>query len=189
MLYGAPCQGYCLVNRARKETEGLEHAVNLHCKDFLNLVIQRFPHALFIVENTDSMTNKIKASLNKLMGLKSLVIDSADFGAAHRRRQFWMNCGPVRALEAHQHRRIPVSKVRSHRTLLQSKLPAVLTRGVPGHPGYSPDQLEACSTIAKGSTQLSGRCAGSLTDAQRTKLIGQLLTCCDSASAGKCGRK
>lgn len=35
------------------------------------------------------------------------------------------------------------------------------------------EQLEACNTIERGATQLSGRCEGTLTGNERSKSIGQ----------------
>ena len=46
VLYGAPCQGYCMVNAERGEAMSPEHIVNLHCKICLDAVKKRFLHGV-----------------------------------------------------------------------------------------------------------------------------------------------
>merc|ERR1712205_276876 len=82
VVYGAPCQGYCMVNAERGEAMSPEHIVNLHCKICLDTVKKRFPHALFCVENTASMSKEMKAMMANLLGVAAIQLDSADFGAA-----------------------------------------------------------------------------------------------------------
>ena len=170
VTYGAPCQAYCVVNANRGETETVEHVVNLHCKIFLDAVKKRFPHAAYLIENTAHMTNAMKMKLSTIMGSQPLTLDSGDFGAAMRKRYFWLNFGPIKPLTPFQHRRVTLADVDASLGQHRHKLPTIKCNG---NQMLSIAQLEACNTIERGATQLSGRCEGNLTDNERSKLVGQ----------------
>ena len=169
VTYGAPCQGYCLVNAKRREAQSTEHVVNLHCKIFLDAVKKRFPHAHHLVENTAHMANAMKAQLSSIMGCQPLTIDSGDFGAAMRKRYFWVNF-PILPLEPWQHNRVTLADVHPTLGKHSHKLSTITCKG---NNMFSLEQLEACNTIERGATQLSGRCEGTLTGNERSRLIGQ----------------
>ena len=148
----------------------------LHACEIDDPVCCRFPNALFCVENTASMSKEMKTMMANLLGVAAIELDSADFGAAVRRRQYWLNYGPLCPLQPFQHRKVPLGKLDPTLGKTMYKLPTILTKGTK-KAGYqrplSIEQLEACNTIPKGATQLKGRCQGQLTDSERLKLIGQ----------------
>lgn len=170
VTYGAPCQAYCVGNANRGVTETVAHVVNLHCKIFLDAVKKRFPHAAYLIENTAHMTNAMKMKLSTIMGSQPLTLDSGDFGVAMRKRYFWLNFGPIKPLTPFQHRRVTLADVDASLGGHRHKLPTIKCNG---NQMLSIAQLEACNTIERGATQLSGRCEGNLTDNERSKLVGQ----------------
>ena len=84
---GSPCTGFSSMNADKKEWEDPRSRLMLHFFRILEECKPRY----FILENVASMTNEVKETITRTLGVKPILINSCYFTAQNRRRYYWCN--------------------------------------------------------------------------------------------------
>lgn len=84
---GSPCTGFSSMNADKKEWDDPRSRLMLHFFRILEECKPRF----FILENVASMTNEVKETISKVLGVHPVLINSCYFTAQNRRRYYWTN--------------------------------------------------------------------------------------------------
>lgn len=87
-LCGSPCQNMSFMNKHDKSgINGLKSSLFYKCVEIMNVVKPKY----FLFENVKSMTNKDKATINELLGVEPIYINSELVSAQKRSRLYWTN--------------------------------------------------------------------------------------------------
>lgn len=88
LIGGSPCTYWSIAKRGRETTSsGMGFEL---FKQYVRALNEAKPK-YFLYENNKSMSDEIKNEITKYLGVKPIMIDSADFSAQTRKRYYWTN--------------------------------------------------------------------------------------------------
>ena len=90
LIGGSPCT-YWSIAKAGSGRETTSSGIGFELfMQYVRAMKQAKPK-WFLYENNDSMSDSIKEEITRILGVESVMIDSADFSAQHRKRLYWTN--------------------------------------------------------------------------------------------------
>ena len=87
---GTPCQGFSRANPKQQNFLHPESTLIVEAVDILNVIKAKNPYVLFLFENV-RMKQEWKVMFDEMLGVESVLIDSAICSAQHRIRNYWFN--------------------------------------------------------------------------------------------------
>ena len=90
VMFGSPCQSFSIAMK-KESRVGLvdkkRSGLFLECYRILKEINPKY----FFIENVASMKDEDRDFISNLLGIRPIMIDSADFSPCHRKRYYWTN--------------------------------------------------------------------------------------------------